>query len=296
MTNHYQTLGLSETATAEEIKSSYRKLAKKYHPDVNKGTEDKFKAIADAYDILGDPQKKAQYDQQLKYGGTGGGFSSFGGGFQSQVTPEDILREFMGSGAFGNQFDSFFGFKPPPPKNQDLIFTLAISLSDALTGKSVDISFDRPSGQTTKLAVRVPAGIENGEQIKYAGQGDTTHSNLPPGDLYIRIVINDWHGYHREKSILFREITINSIQALVGDEITFTCLDKSIINLKIPAGINDNDHLKIRGKGMPIRHNETLMGDLIVIIKIANVKHLTEEQRELAKKLLSTMNINRNYA
>ena len=294
MTNHYQTLGLTESATTEEIKSSYRKLAKKYHPDVSKGTEDKFKAIAEAYDILGDPQKKAQYDQQLKYGA--GGFSGFGGGFQSHVTPEDILREFMGGAAFGNQFESFFGFKSAPPKNQDLVFTLQISLSDALTGKTVDVQFDRPNGQTTKLTVKVPSGIENGEQIKYAGMGDTSQSSLPPGDLYIRVMINDWQGYHREKAILFKEITINDIQALVGDEVKLTCLDQTVINLKIPPGTQDGSHLKIRGKGMPIRHNESLKGDLIVIIKVTIVKNLNAEQLAIAKQLLDTMAINRNYA
>jgi len=288
--NFYQELGLTDTATAEEIKSSYRKLAKQYHPDLNQGdaqAETKFKAVSEAYNTLSDPQKKNEYDQQLKWGANAFNNNAYTQTWGNGPNPEDLLREFLNqNGAFGSMFGQ--GFRSAPAKNQDFVFSLTITFEEAYLGKQVEIQFDRPDNKDTKLNVVIPAGIDNGEQIKFNGLGDTQNSELPPGDLYVRILVEPSPEFHRQGPHLYKELTINAVQAMMGCELELTCMDRSNILVKVPAGTQDKSMLRIRSKGMPLRGNALVHGDLLIQISVV-IPKLNKIQTELCQQLLDNM-------
>jgi chaperone protein DnaJ len=354
--DYYEVLGVSRNATKDEIKRAYRRLSKKYHPDLNKDPDapEKFKEINEAYEVLSDDQKRAQYDRFGHAGvgaggGAGGGFEGFGGFDQS---------DFGGFGfGFDDIFDTFFGGgrsrrRDPnaPRQGADLEYTMTITFEEAAFGKETDIEIPREeicstcngtgakpgtgkekcpychgtgqlnTEQTTpfgriinrrtcyhcggtgqiikekcmacrgtgrvkkrkKIHVKIPAGIDEGQQLRVAGQGEPGVNGGPPGDLYISIHVKPHPFFRREGTDVYCEIPISFVQAALGDDIEVPTLYGNV-TLKIPAGTQTHTTFRLRGKG--IKHVKgTGVGDQHVLVKIVTPKKLTEKQKQLLRE------------
>jgi len=339
--DYYEVLGVGKDASAEEIKKSYRKLARQYHPDVNKApdAEERFKEVKEAYDVLSDDQKRATYD---RYGhvdpnqgfGGGGGGADFGG--------------------FGDIFDMFFGGggrRDPnaPQRGNDLQYTMTIEFKEAVFGKETELSIPRtetcdtcagsgakpgtkpetcgvcrgtgqqevvqntPFGRivnrrscsncagtgriikercttcggagkvkkTRKITVRIPAGVDEGAQIRLSGEGEAGLRGGPPGDLYIVIRVKSHEFFDREGDDIYCEVPLTFAQAALGDEIEIPTLTEKV-KLKIPAGTQTGTYFRLKGKGVPhLRGHGS--GDQHVKVTVVTPTRLTEEQKELLR-------------
>lgn len=337
----YDVLGVGKDASEDEIKKAYRKLARKYHPDVNKASdaEERFKEVKEAYDTLGDSQKRAHYDQfghtDPNQGFGGGGGADFGG--------------------FGDIFDMFFGGggrrNPNAPRQgADLQYTMTIDFKEAVFGKETEIEIPREetcstcngngakpgtkpetcqhcsgSGQLNieqntafgrivnrrvcnhcsgtgkfikdkcrtcggdgtvkkrkKIKVRIPAGIDHGQQIRHSGQGEAGANGGPPGDLYIVFNVKPHEFFERSGDDIFCEMPITFAQAALGDEIEVPTLTGKV-KLKIPAGTQTGSNFRLKGKGVPNVHGRG-QGDQHVKVRIITPKKLTEKQKDLLRE------------
>jgi curved DNA-binding protein len=284
MKDYYTILGVEPTADETTIKSAYRKLAKELHPDVNKAAdaEAKFKEISEAYDTLKDSGKKAEYDAMRSGMGNGG---PRGPNFYWSNRPdvdidfEELLRN---TGGFRHQQWS------QPPANRDIVLSYAITLEEAFAGKEADISYNLAGKEPQKVKFKVPAGIQDGMKLRFAGKGDDSLVNAPPGHLYIRINIIPHHRFGRIGPNLVTAIDVDYLDAILGTEVEIATIDGGKIKMRVPAGIFPGQSLRASGKGMPV--NNTQRGDMLVELNITPSK-LTEEQRALiqqAKDLKNT--------
>ncbi|CAM4265968.1 molecular chaperone DnaJ [Paenibacillus tarimensis] len=346
--DYYEVLGLGKDASTDDIKKSYRKLARQYHPDVNKApdAEAKFKEVKEAYDVLSDDQKRATYD---RYGhvdpnqgfGGGAGGADFGG--------------------FGDIFDMFFGGgggrRDPnaPQRGNDLQYTMTIEFKEAVFGKETEITIPRtetcdtchgsgakprtkpetctvcrgagqqevvqntPFGRivnrrpcsncggsgrvikdkcTTcggagkvkkqrKLSVRIPAGVDDGAQIRLSGEGEAGARGGAPGDLYIVIRVKPHSFFEREGDDIYCEVPLTFAQAALGDEIEIPTLTEKV-KLKIPAGTQTGTYFRLKGKGVP-RLRGYGQGDQHVKVTVVTPTNLSEEQKELLRQLSGSM-------
>ncbi|MEW6428910.1 MAG: J domain-containing protein [Thermodesulfobacteriota bacterium] len=303
--DYYKTLGIDKTATPEQIKKAYRKLALKYHPDRNQGdkeAEEKFKKISEAYAVLSDADKRKQYD-------------TFGeAGFQQRYSQEDIFRNFdlndilkefginMGGGGArvftsgmggASPFDSFFtggryqtggfGGQRQQMRGQDLSMEMQVPLEDILEGAEKTVAFDL-GGAQQKVSVRIPAGIEDGKKLRVAGKGMPGPGGGPAGDLYILIRIAPHPRFSREGADLIAEQSIPFSSMLRGAELTVTTLDNRQLSVRIPAGMQANGRLRLKGHGLPHGPHGG-RGDLYVRILPVVPRHPSAEQKELAEKM-----------
>jgi len=304
--NYYTILGVSKSASAEEIKKAYRKLALKYHPDRNKGdkeSEARFKDISEAYAVLSDTEKRKQYDM-------------FGAeGFQRRYTQEDIFRDVdfgsifrefgfgggRGQGIFsqifggpgqssfrsggspqGTPFGDFRG-RPQGMKGQDLIYELTLTLEEASQMTSKVIAF-QINGQKQSVAVKTPAGISTGKKLRIPGKGQPGQIGGPTGDLYIKIKVREHPVFKRDGDNLHLIREIRFSQAALGTEIEVPTIDKKTLRLKIPPGTQSNAKFRLKGYGMP-HMNGGGRGDAYVQVAIAVPTKLNQKQRKLAKEL-----------
>jgi curved DNA-binding protein len=307
---YYQILGVAKTASADEIKKAYRKLALKYHPDKNPGdkqAEEKFKEISEAYAVLSDPEKRQQYDT---FGSTG---------FRQRYSQEDIFRNFdlndilhqfgfgggfrPGGGSFrtsgfrsgggGSPFDNIFagagmrggcsGCGPQPVQGGDLTYELTVTLEDVLRGAEKTVSL-RQGGQTQNVSVKVPKGIEDGKRLRLSGKGAPSATGGPAGDLYLKIHVAEHPVFQRADDDLVVEHRIPFSQACMGTTIEVSTLDGKKFNVKVPAGVQQEAKLRIKGHGLPagpIGHR----GDLLVKIAVRIPKALTPEQEKAVTAL-----------
>ncbi|MGB5684905.1 MAG: DnaJ C-terminal domain-containing protein [Candidatus Electrothrix sp.] len=308
---YYKILGVEKTASAAEIKKSYRKLALKYHPDKNpdnKEAEDKFKQISEAYAVLSDEKKRQEYDT---YGSAG---------FQQRYSQEDIFRGFdindifnqfggggggrttfrfggQGGAAGGNPFDFFSqagggaqgggcgggGCRPQPVKGQDQTYELAITLEDVLNGGEKNISLRRDGGNQN-IAVKIPKGIESGKRLRLSGKGAPSSSGGPPGDLYLKVTVQSHEIFTRDGDNLITEKKVPFSQACLGTAVEITSLDGRKFKLKVPAGVQQEAKLRIKGHGLPSGPIGA-QGDIYVKIFVDIPRQLTEEQEEAIQKL-----------
>lgn len=356
--DYYEVLGVSKGASDDEIKKAYRKLSKKYHPDINKeaDADEKFKEIAEAYEVLSDANKRAAYDQ---YGhastdpnfGAGGGFG--GGGFGGS-----------GFGGFEDIFDSFFGgggrarYNPNAPRQgEDLQYTLDLEFEEAVFGKQSTIRYNRKqecetchgdgakpgtspvtcskcsgtgsinverntplgriqtrsvcdvcngTGQEIKekcptcvgaghvkdrhtVKVTVPAGVEDGDQMRLSGQGEAGKNGGPYGDLYVIFRVKPSKQFQRRGAEIYYEAPIHFVQAALGDEIQVPTVHGKV-KLKIPAGTQTGTTFRIKGKGAP-RLRGTGQGDQHVKVNIVTPKNLNSKQAELLREFAKASDV-----
>lgn len=311
--DYYKILGVNKSASADEIKKAYRKLAMKYHPDRNKGNKEaeaKFKEVSEAYAVLSDQEKRKQYDM-------------FGAeGFQQRFTQEDIFRGFDfsdifqefgfghyggrkrggGTGIFENLFSgatrgsgyrakadpfgsffSGFGGGTGAVKGQDVIYELPVHLEDIVQTNQKTISYNI-GGRHEQVKVKIPAGIPDGKKLRLAGMGQPGPEGRNPGDLYIKIKVLNHPLFKREGDDLHlsREITFSN--AALGTSIEVPTIDGKRLSLRIPAGSQSGSKMRLRGHGMP-RMGGGGKGDAYVKIQVAVPKKLTKKQKELIEKL-----------
>jgi len=344
--DYYEVLGVSKDASPEEIKKAYRKLARQYHPDVNKepDAEEKFKEVKEAYDVLSDSQRRAQYDrfghQDPNQGFGGGGFNGF---------------DTSGMGGFGDIFDMFFGggrrANPNAPrKGADLQFSLQIDFLEAVFGKEADVEIPKdaecdtchgsgakpgtgvetcrtcggtgqqevvantPFGRIVnrrvcqtcegkgkvvkekcpgcrgtgrvrvrrKIHLNIPAGVDDGAQLRVAGEGEPGINGGPAGDLYVVLRVRAHEFFEREGNDIYCEVPINFAQAALGDEIEVPTVDGRV-KLKIPAGTQTETFFRLRGKGVPYLRGSG-RGDQHVKVRVVTPTKLTERQKELLRE------------
>jgi curved DNA-binding protein len=304
--DYYKILGVPKDASGDQIKKAYRKLAMKHHPDRNKGdkeAEEKFKQISEAYAVLSDKEKRRQYDT---YGSDR---------FQQHFTKEDIfrgsnigdiLREF-GFGGFstsfrsgpggggGSPFEAFFqqaggGGQPryttrtqPPAKGKDLMYELAVTLEEILTGADKTVSL-RTSGGSQNVSVKVPPGIAEGKKLRLSGKGAPSPAGGPPGDLFLLIKVLPHHIFTRDGGNLHIQKKIPFSSACLGDEIEIPTLEDKQLKVKVPAGVQQSAKLRLKGHGLPLGPGEA-RGDILVQIAVDIPKKLTAAQKKLIKQL-----------
>jgi curved DNA-binding protein len=312
--DYYKILGVSKSASTEEIKKAYRKLAMQYHPDRNAGdkaAEAKFKEISEAYAVLSDAEKRKQYDM-------------FGSeGFQQRYSQEDIFSSFdfsdifkefgfgsfggrkrgRGSGIFdhifsgasqggtryqtkGQPFSSFFsgyGDQARSLKGQDLVYELPLRLEDIVETHEKSISYN-VGGVNHQVKVKVPAGIAHGKRLRLAGKGQPGPGGGPPGDLYIKVKLLNHPIFQREGDDLYIRREIKFSEAALGTQIEVPTIEGKRLNLRIPAGTQSGSKMRLRGHGLP-RMSSGGRGDAYVKIEVSVPKKLDRKQRTLLEEL-----------
>ena len=342
-TEYYDRLGLSKDASQDEIKRAYRKLSKKYHPDINKepGAEEKYKEILEAYETLSDAQKRAAYDQYGPDGANGfGGQGSFGGfdGGAGFGGFEDIFSSFFGGGATRNP--------NAPCQGDDLQYSVNLSFEEAVFGAEKEIHYNREvtcktcsgsgakpgtspvtcgrchghgvinvdtqtplgmmrrqvtcdvchgTGQEIKdpcqtchgtgrekqshtVSVKIPAGVETGQQIRLAGQGEAGFNGGPYGDLFVIINVNPSDKFTRDGSTIYYTLNISFVQAALGDTVEVPTVHGNV-EMVIPAGTQTGKTFRLKGKGAP-RLRGGSQGDQLVTVKIVTPTKLNDAQKE----------------
>ena len=342
-TEYYDRLGLSKDASQDEIKRAYRKLSKKYHPDINKepGAEEKYKEILEAYETLSDAQKRAAYDQYGPDGANGfGGQGSFGGfdGGAGFGGFEDIFSSFFGGGATRNP--------NAPRQGDDLQYRVNLSFEEAVFGAEKEIHYNREvtcktcsgsgakpgtspvtcgrchghgvinvdtqtplgmmrrqvtcdvchgTGQEIKdpcptcrgtgrekqshtVSVKIPAGVETGQQIRLAGQGEAGFNGGPYGDLFVVINVNPSDKFTRDGSTIYYTLNISFVQAALGDTVEVPTVHGNV-EMTIPAGTQTGKTFRLKGKGAP-RLRGGSQGDQHVTVKIVTPTKLNDAQKE----------------
>ncbi|MCT7506769.1 DnaJ C-terminal domain-containing protein [Aliarcobacter cryaerophilus] len=277
----YETLEVSENATADEIKKAYRKLARKYHPDVNKDpkAEEKFKEINAAYEVLSDPQKKQQYDQ---YGDSmfgGQNFSDFARNQGGGVDLDEILRQMFGGGAAGfgrSNFGGGFGFDAP---DLDTNAQITIPFEVAVLGGKRNISLNNDS-----FDIKIPEGIEDGQRIRAKGKGKSYQGQR--GDLILKINISPSNEYEREFDNLIKYFDLPLKTALFGGKVDIKTIHKDI-TLKVPQNTKQNQKFRVKELGV-LNRKTKVRGDLYLKANIIlpKVEDLSSELRTLLEKEL----------
>ncbi len=328
--DYYEVLGVSRTATQEEIQRAYRKLARKYHPDVNKAAdaEDKFKELNEAYEVLKDADKRSKYDQlganwkdgqefrpppgwdfQYNYGGAGArpgaGQNDFNwggvGGFS------DFFEMLFGQQQAGGQ--RFRGAQPGPRGRQGPVWTQAgsdqeatirINLEDAFHGATKSITLQTqtvtPQGQLSvqekSYDVKIPAGILPGQKIRLSGQGGEGTGGGPRGDLYLKVEIEPHPVYRLEGRDIYMDLPVAPWEAVLGAEVQLSTLSGPV-TLKVPPGTQSGQKLRLRGRGMPSARGAA--GNLYAVVSILVPKRPSEREKELFAELKAVSSFNPRY-
>ncbi len=300
--DYYKILGVERTASADELKKAYRKLAIKYHPDKNPGNkeaEEKFKKVSQAYDVLGDEKKRAQYDQfgaDYFSGGGGGGGHAYGGagggGGSSFRDPMDIFNQMFGGAGGGGggasfSFEDLFGGggrrggRRRSMQGEDLQTEIEIDLDEAFSGINRRFTFSQGGqGMKRELQVRIPAGVDTGSKLRVAGEGAPGMNGGPNGDLFVYVKMRPHPVFTREGLNLLCDIPIPLATALSGGVIDVPTMSGKV-RMKVPEGTKNGMVLRIKGKGFPSLKRGLPPGDELVKIKVEIPSGLTKQQRDL---------------
>jgi curved DNA-binding protein len=314
--DYYKILGVDKSASQEDIKKAYRKLAMKYHPDHSSGSkenEEKFKEISEAYAVLSDPEKRKQYDtygdedfrqrysqddifrdvdlgdilREFGFGGGGGGsFFSFGGGRgrsgqkgRFSFDPESMFG--FGDAAGGRQQQGM------EAKGRDVETELPLTLQEIATGVTKTVSVQTPSGKTETLTVKIPKGLIDGKKVRLAGRGQPSPYGGPAGDMYIRSKIVADRVFSNEGFDIYVNRDITLTEALLGTSVTVPTVDGGQINMKIPPGTQPKSKLRVAGRGLPLMRGSG-RGDMYVVVNVKMPKKLSKKQKELVESLAET--------
>ncbi|MEO7316703.1 MAG: J domain-containing protein [Ginsengibacter sp.] len=298
--DYYQTLGISKTATEGEIKKAYRKLARKFHPDVNpndKEANKKFQQINEANEVLSDAEKRKKYDQygenwkhadqyeaQRQQGQQGGQFGGFGGGGRG-YGDYTYSGGGGGEGGFSDFFESLFGggggrrSQPAKYRGQDFNAELELRLSAVYETHKQTVTIN---GKSVRLTI--PAGVENGQVLRLKGMGGEGANGGPNGDLLITLSVNNDTSYKREGDDLYKTEEIDLYTALLGGEKTISTLSGKI-KLKVNPETQNGTRLRLRAKGFPVYKKEGSFGDLYITWEVKLPTNLTDKQKELFEEL-----------
>lgn len=285
--DYYKILGVSRDVPQDELKKAYRKLARKYHPDVSKeaNAEAKFKEVGEAYEALKDPEKRAQYDQfgsSYQHGqsfnpppgwGGQGGAGMGGGNFSSFFE-----SMFSGGGMGGN--DQFFA------QGEDVNAKITVSLEDAFNGAKKSIRRPGGANQTGTINVKIPAGITSGKKIRLAGQGKAG-AGVEAGDLFLEINIANHAYYQVEDKDVIINLPISPWEAALGAKITVPTLAGKI-SLTIPTSAKSGQKMRLKGRGLPGKQ----AGDQIVVLQIMTPPADTPEAKQLYQQMAEELNFN----
>jgi DnaJ-class molecular chaperone len=284
--DYYKILGVTKKADQSEIKKAYRKLAHQYHPDKESGNENKFKEVTEAYAVLGDEKKRAEYDTYGQtFAGPGGGagfgaggfdFSQFNGADGFQFDLNDLFSEFFGAGYSRT------------PKGRDVSIDIQIDFKDSVFGTTKEVIIPMPvhkNGQTTKeqipIKIKVPLGVNNGEMLRLSGRGEAIPDGSP-GDLYVKIHVKPSAKFRKEGPHLVSDIDVKLTDALLGFEYQIESLDGPI-TVKIPKGINHGELLRVKGRGVPVSENKR--GDLLLRLQVKMPSKLSRKAKKLVDQL-----------
>ncbi|MDR1300087.1 MAG: DnaJ domain-containing protein [Candidatus Nomurabacteria bacterium] len=292
--DYYEVLGVGKGASPDEIKKAYRKAAVKHHPDKG-GDETKFKEIGEAYEVLKDPQKKQRYDQ-FGHAGVDGGAGTGAGGFGGfdfsnfrGANGQNVHFEFGGNGGFGgfnmdDIFDMFTGggFSRQRARGADYQANVTIDFKEAVFGTDKTVGLH--NGE--KVKVKIPAGIDDGMQIRLNGKGGEPHGESGDrGDLYVAVTVRPHKKFMREGNLILSEETISMVEAALGTELEVDTIDGPVI-MKVPAGTQSGTDFKLSGHGVPLIRSDA-RGPQIVTIKVETPRNLTKRQRELMNEFSS---------
>jgi len=288
--DYYEVLGVKKTATAEEIKKAYRKMARKYHPDVNPNDESaklKFQQINEAQEVLTDPEKRKKYDKYGENWKHGEEYEKAQQAHGQQYQGGQNWQDYSGSfddGQFSDFFESMFGSRRGGGhqamfKGQDYNAELNIGLRDAATTHPQSFTVN---GKNVRITIH--AGVANGQKIKLKGYGGAGANGGPAGDLYLTINIADDAAFRREGNDLYLNYDLDLYTAVLGGEVTLPTLD-SQVKLKIKPETQNGTKVRLKGKGFPVYKQEGQYGDLYVTYHIKIPTGLTDRQKELFQQL-----------
>lgn len=300
--DYYEILGVDKKATQDEIKKAYRKLAKKYHPDAHPGdknAEDKFKEANEAYEVLGDAEKRKKYDQFGQNGNFSNGYnfdpSQYGFGnnvrYEYRTAGNNDFSDFFNMFFGGDVFNSgnIFGRRGKGFRQQqnfsyngeDSEAVIEITPEEGFSGTEKMISLRTENGEKT-ISFNIPAGIRQDEKIKLTGQGNMGVNGGKNGDLFLKIKFKSGSNFELEGMDLLSTLELTPWDAALGADIPFNIIDGKIV-VKIPPGIQGGSRIRVAGKGYKDRNGAR--GDLYLKIKIVNPTVLSKEQKELYEKL-----------
>ena len=280
--DYYKILELENSrVTIDQIKSAYRKQAKKYHPDVNVGNkvaEERIKDINEAYRVLSDPTTKIKYDRTWNYN------VGYKQKKAKQKTSGEVAGEFFGM-FFGNNEikEEIEQSKIPPVKGENIETEINISIEDGFYGVEKKIALKDLEGKTKAITIKVPEGIQDGEKIRLIGQGKPGKNGGKNGDLYIKINIEDGKKYKLNGKDLYTTIPISPWEAALGTKAKVNSIDDTKTAIYIPNGIQSGETIEIPQKGYKTTKGER--GNLIAQIQIVVPEKLTKEEREMFKRL-----------
>lgn len=324
--DYYAVLGVPKTASEKEIKAAYRKLARKHHPDVNPGdkaAEMRFKEVNEAYEVLGDPTKRQKYDelganwkhyeqmQNQPGAGAGGPFEwrvhTGPEGFRS-MGAEEIEELFGQTNPFSDFFWTFFGGGGPAERGRtqrrgraqratrgrDIEHELVITLEEAVQGTTRRLAMQHgprdardASPEPRTVEVRVPAGVRDGARLRVSGEGERGGTGQPAGDLYLRIRITPHARFERRDRDLYVKAAVPVTTAVLGGEVEVPTLAGRPVRLRVPAGTQGGQRMRVRGHGMPAVGSTDDRGDLYAIVDLQVPRSLTPEEREHYEALVA---------
>lgn len=296
--DYYKILGVDKSASEKDIKNSYRRLARKLHPDVNpeKKSQEQFKQVNEAYEVLSDPDKRKKYDtlganwQQYEQHQRAGGQGPFqwgggGGGQYRTVTQEEVENLFGDLGGFSDFFRTFFGggynenVRVRPRRGQDIEQAIEITLDEAYHGAARIVQKDG-----RRLEIKIPAGVKPGSKIRFAGEGHPSPTGNAAGDLFLRIQVAPHPTFERDGDDIRCEIPVDLYTALLGGEVTVPTL-KGSLALKIPAETQAGKTFRLAGQGMPRLNEPNVSGDLYAQVRVVLPEKLSDKEREMFTQL-----------
>ena len=309
--DYYETLGVSKSASQDEIKKAYRKLAREHHPDMvaesdKKEAEQRFKEINEAYQVLKDPEKKSTYDRfgHAGFGGASGGsagaggYGGFGGQQGGQWGPFSYSYTSSGGGAQGfdpfDVFEDFFGFRAyggqrKPTKGKNLFYQMNVDFADAVKGVEKEIEVE--SG---KVTVKIPAGVRDGTELRFAKKGMPGPDDLPNGDLFLTLRVKTPAPFQRVGDDLAVPLELNFTQAILGDNVEVPIIDSKsktgvgTTKVKVAAGTQHGTNIRLKGKGMPKLHGRGT-GDIFAQVIVSTPKRVNRKQRKILEEYAETL-------